>query len=58
MSTHNVCFHREITKNINTFWMKKNALSGAIIKYSMAVFHLLQLTSSSYQPGLSCSNYS
>ena len=34
MSTHNVCFCREIKKNINTFGLKKNqqnTLSTAIV---------------------------
>ena len=30
MSTHDICFYGEIRKIINTFWLKKNALPGAM----------------------------
>ena len=35
MSTHNICFHGEIKKNVSTFWLKKNVLSGAMRHYMM-----------------------
>ena len=40
MSTHNICFRGEIRKNINTFGLKKSALTSAmlfIINGSVAV---------------------
>ena len=30
MSTHNICFHGEMRKNINTFFIEENILSGAM----------------------------
>ena len=30
MSTHNICFHPAIRKNIDIFWVEKRALSGAM----------------------------
>ena len=32
MSTHNICFHAEIRKNINILWLKKSALSRTKIQ--------------------------
>ena len=30
MSNHNICFHGEIKKNVSTFWLIKNTLSGTM----------------------------
>ena len=37
MSTHNICFHREIEKNIDTFWLKKKK-KHLIKSYNMYVY--------------------
>ena len=33
MSTHNICFHGEIRKNVSNFWLKKLLFSGAMYMY-------------------------
>ena len=36
MSTHNIYFHEEIWKNINTFWLKK-----CVLFFIMIIFFFL-----------------
>ena len=38
MSTHNICFHGEIRKNINTFGLKKSILSRAMLNIPFFFF--------------------
>ena len=44
MSIHNICFHGEIRKNINTYGLKKNHLnkSYASNETSMVYLHNIQ----------------
>ena len=33
MSTHNICFRREIKKNIDTLWLKKYLIKSYVVYY-------------------------
>ena len=46
MSTNNVCFYGAIRKTINTFWLKKSILFGALNSFSARIWLHIRSTSS------------
>ena len=53
MSTHNICFHGEIKKKYDFFFVKKSALSGAMLfEYILRVNMITVFTLSTRTPYL------